>query len=79
MTNSPDKDFEPVIREDTIEARPWHLLTEEKVQEEEFARRMTICEECPFLKRPAKQCSKCGCFMNLKSRIKKAHCPMHKW
>jgi hypothetical protein len=32
MTNSPE-DFEPVIRENTIEARPWHLATEAKVDQ----------------------------------------------
>jgi hypothetical protein len=80
MTNIPDKpDFEPVIRENTIEARPWHMATEAKVDQEEFDRRMAICETCEFLKRPAKQCSKCGCFMKLKTKIDRAHCPIHKW
>jgi hypothetical protein len=79
MTNSPDEEIKIVIRENTIEARPWHMVTEKKTGQEEFDRRMAICEECPFLKRPAKQCSKCGCFMKLKSRIEKAHCPIHKW
>jgi hypothetical protein len=77
MTNSPDED--KVIRENTIEARPWHMLTEEKVKEAEFDRRMAICRSCEFLKRPAEQCSKCGCFMKLKSKIDRAHCPIHKW
>jgi hypothetical protein len=78
MTNSPD-DFEPVIREDTIEARPWHMVTEEKSKQDEIDRRMAICLGCEFLKMPAKQCSKCGCFMKLKSRLEKAYCPIHKW
>jgi hypothetical protein len=74
-----NKDFEPVIREDTIEARPWHMATEKKVDQEEFDRRMAICDTCEFLKKPAKQCSKCGCFMKLKTKITRAHCPIHKW
>jgi hypothetical protein len=78
MNNSPEE-FEPVIRDNTIEAKPWHMLTEEKVQEEEFDRRMSICRSCEFLKKPAEQCSKCGCFMKLKTKIDRAHCPIHKW
>jgi hypothetical protein len=72
-------EFEPVIRDNTIEARPWHMLTEEKVKQDEFDRRMSICRSCEFLKRPAEQCSKCGCFMKLKTKIDRAHCPIHKW
>jgi hypothetical protein len=72
-------DEEKVIRENTIEARPWHMATEKKVNQEEFDRRMAICEQCPFLKKPAKQCAKCGCFMKLKTKIERAHCPIHKW
>jgi hypothetical protein len=80
MTNSPDEEvFIPVIREDVIEARPWHLATEKKVDQEEFDRRMAICDTCEFLKKPAKQCAKCGCFMKLKTKIDRAHCPIHKW
>jgi hypothetical protein len=79
MTNSPDEEIKIVIRENTIEARPWHMATEKKVDKEEFDRRMAICETCEFLKKPAKQCSKCGCFMKLKTKIDRAHCPIHKW
>lgn len=69
----------PVVREDIIEARPWHLITEERAAEEEFERRMSICRSCEFLKRPAEQCAKCSCFMKLKTKIERAHCPIHKW
>ena len=83
MNNIPEQyeppAYEPVIREDTIEARPWHLATEAKVDQEEFDRRMSICRSCEFLKKPAEQCSKCGCFMKLKTKIDRAHCPIHKW
>ena len=79
MTNNPDEEAKIVIREDVIEARPWHMVTESKVDQTEFDRRMAICRSCEFLKRPAEQCSKCGCFMKLKSKIERAHCPIHKW
>jgi hypothetical protein len=77
MTNSPDDD--KVIRDNTIEARPWHMITEGKVDQEEFDRRMSICMGCEFLKKPGLQCAKCGCFMKLKTKIDRAHCPIHKW
>ena len=73
------EDFEPVIREDTIEAKPWHLVTEEKAKQEEFDRRMSICRSCEFFKPKSEQCRKCGCFMKLKTKIDRAHCPIHKW
>jgi hypothetical protein len=50
-----------------------------KTSREEEDRRMAICEGCEFLKRPAKQCSKCGCFMKLKTKLERGHCPIHKW
>lgn len=65
--------------DDKINAKPWHLLTEEKVIEEEFNRRMAICRECPFFRAKTETCKKCGCFMKLKTKILKAHCPIHKW
>lgn len=71
--------YNRAMDEDKIEAKPWHLLTEDKVDKEEFDRRMAICEECPFFKAKTRQCKKCGCFMNLKSTIKRAHCPIKKW
>ena len=79
MTNNPDEEAKIVIREDVIEARPWHMATEKKVDQEEFDRRMSICHSCEFLKKPGLQCAKCGCFMKLKTKIDRAHCPIHKW
>jgi hypothetical protein len=76
MNNSPD---EPVIRENTIEAKPWHLITEEKTEQSEADRRLSICQSCQFYRPKSERCGKCGCFMKLKSTIKRAHCPVHKW
>ena len=41
--------------------------------------RMSICKECPFLSKRANKCTKCGCFMDLKTTLKKAKCPVGKW
>jgi hypothetical protein len=45
---------------------------------DEIAHRIKICEGCDkFLK--TKQCSECGCFMPLKTRLLHAQCPLDKW
>jgi hypothetical protein len=41
-------------------------------------RRYSICKECPHLML-TKQCSKCGCFMPAKTKLKHAVCPIEKW
>jgi len=45
---------------------------------DEIRRRYSMCEECEhFMK--TKQCSECGCFMPLKTRLLNAKCPVGKW
>jgi hypothetical protein len=56
---------------------------------EEQNRRMDICRACewftpnikelPEEKRKQERCVKCGCFMNLKKKLRSQHCPMKKW
>jgi hypothetical protein len=41
--------------------------------------RMEICKACPELIPVVNQCKKCGCFMDLKSTLKIAKCPLGKW
>jgi predicted Zn-ribbon and HTH transcriptional regulator len=41
--------------------------------------RMEICLSCPELIKLTSQCKKCGCFMNLKTKIEAAKCPIGKW
>lgn len=41
--------------------------------------RLAICAECPFFLKGSKRCSKCGCFMKLKTSLEQAKCPVHKW
>jgi len=45
---------------------------------DEIQRRMTICEGCEHYMK-SKQCSQCGCFMPLKTRLSHAVCPIAKW
>ncbi len=39
--------------------------------------RMAICKTCEFF--TGKRCTKCGCFMALKTTLRQATCPVHKW
>lgn len=41
--------------------------------------RMSICNSCEHLYKPASTCRKCGCFMTLKTKLKFASCPINKW
>jgi len=41
--------------------------------------RLKICNECPAFRKTLMKCTKCGCFMKLKSTLKQAECPIGKW
>jgi len=41
--------------------------------------RMSICLNCKFFHKTRRRCLKCGCFMDAKTKIAKAYCPMHYW
>ncbi len=41
--------------------------------------RMDICRACPFYISLTHQCKKCGCIMNLKTKLKEAKCPVGNW
>ena len=42
-------------------------------------KRMNICKSCPEFLSLTKQCSKCGCFMEIKTKMEQAICPLGKW
>jgi hypothetical protein len=41
--------------------------------------RMSICKACPELIKLTSQCKKCGCFMEMKTKLEAAKCPLGKW
>jgi hypothetical protein len=47
--------------------------------EEVETSRFAICNKCPYLRRTTKQCTQCGCFMKLKTKLAAAECPIGKW
>lgn len=61
------------------ETRPWHLLTQEKINEQTAERRLDICLSCDKLIKLTKQCRECGCIMPAKVKLEKATCPLGKW
>jgi hypothetical protein len=68
-------------KENLGETRPWDMLNPnvDRVSDEEHTRRFAICKACPELLPVTNQCKKCGCIMNLKTKIEKATCPIGKW
>jgi hypothetical protein len=61
--------------------RPWDVLDPnvKKSTEDESTTRFNICLSCDRLMRVTNQCRECGCFMNLKVKLKDATCPLGKW
>lgn len=47
--------------------------------QEEMEKRFSICLGCEFLIAEHSRCLKCGCFMNMKTRLKVSKCPVNKW
>jgi hypothetical protein len=61
-------------------AKPWHLLNKDNYIDQKIAdQRFSICLECPRLIKKTKQCRECGCFMELKTKLYNAYCPIGKW
>lgn len=63
------------------QAKPWDILNSDigRVSDEVASERMEICKSCPFLFKISKQCRKCGCLMDLKTKLPNAECPIGKW
>jgi hypothetical protein len=64
-----------------MSVKPWDLLNpnEPRSKEELQKERLAICFECPFLNKLTVSCTKCGCFMKLKTKLEAATCPVGKW
>lgn len=63
------------------DTRPWHLLDPDKLLDNQniIDQRLDICKSCPEFISSTSQCKKCGCFMNLKTKLAGAECPLGKW
>lgn len=54
---------------------PYTQRATDEVQEQ----RHLVCKSCPELIKLTKQCKKCGCFMDIKTKLMAAKCPIGKW
>ena len=63
------------------ETRPWDIINPntEWADEAKALERYEICKACPELIKLTKQCKKCGCRMQLKTKLELASCPVGKW
>lgn len=62
-------------------ARPWDLFNKNlgRVQTDVAKERMAICNACEHLNKTTKICKECGCFMEGKTKLPNAACPIGKW
>lgn len=66
--------------ENAIAKSPFGLLDKENIVIDELQeKRYAVCLECPELLHATKQCKKCGCFMQMKTKLVEASCPIGKW
>ena len=63
------------------DVKPWDIFNKnvEKALPEIANQRLDICKKCPEYIRFTHQCKKCGCLMNLKTKLTDATCPLGKW
>ena len=50
-----------------------------RVSDEVAEARMSICKSCEHIFKPTLSCTKCGCFMKVKTILTAARCPVGKW
>jgi hypothetical protein len=50
-----------------------------KLSESDRNSRLAVCNSCEFLFKPTNTCLKCGCFVQAKTYIPIAKCPLDKW
>ena len=51
------------------------LLAEDNL----VSKRISLCLGCEFLIQNSERCIKCGCYMNMKTRLQVSKCPVGKW
>jgi hypothetical protein len=54
-------------------------FAEIKIEADIRESRLNLCLACDHLFKSTNTCKKCGCFMNAKTWIKGATCPVNKW
>ena len=49
------------------------------VSDELEKKRLEVCYKCEHLFKPTKNCKKCGCFIQFKTKFADQTCPINKW
>ena len=49
-----------------------------KADDDIIINRIKHCRGCPYIT-PKFRCTKCGCFMKIKTQLAHARCPIDKW
>lgn len=50
-----------------------------RLSKEEADHRLAICQVCQFFRQVDQRCSKCGCFMAVKTYLRAETCPVNRW
>lgn len=50
-----------------------------RLEQKDADARLNICKGCEFFDSLSQRCSKCGCFLAVKTYLKAEHCPVNKW
>ena len=57
----------------------WAVSGFDKTSPKLIAKREAICSDCEHYLEVKDKCLECGCFMDLKRKIKNQSCPVGKW
>lgn len=49
------------------------------ISDEEKEKRLSICKGCEFFSQVDDRCSRCGCYLKVKTYLKAERCPIGKW
>lgn len=49
------------------------------ISEDEKEKRLNICRSCEFFELSDERCSKCGCYLKIKTYLKAEKCPVGRW
>jgi hypothetical protein len=81
MQSRIDKIKEIIENNKNSEVSPMDLFRDDTVWATDLkaSERYEICKACPELIKLTKQCKKCGCLMNKKTKLELATCPIGKW
>jgi uncharacterized paraquat-inducible protein A len=50
-----------------------------RLNDDAATQRLNICKGCEFFNSAEQRCTKCGCFMAVKTYLKAERCPVGKW